>query len=82
MMKNRVLDKRQQRVCLEVQNILKPKMREKKVKATERAKVDQNEPEEHSLVKSKHRNQNCGLKKIVLGGQKENEVRKALRKDM
>ena len=43
-------------------------MREKKVKATERAKVDQNEPEEHSLVKSKHRNQNCGLKKIVLGG--------------
>ena len=41
-------------------------------------KVDQKELEDHSLVKTKHRNQNCGLKKIVLGGLKENEARKAL----
>ena len=44
--------------------------------------MDQKEPEEHSLVKSKHRNQNCGLKKIVLGGPKENEARKAFRNEM
>ena len=36
--------------------------------------------EEHSLVKSKHRNQKCGLKKVVLGGSKVNEERKALRR--
>ena len=40
--------------------------------------MDQKEPEERSSVKNKHRNQNRGLKKIVLGGAKENEARKAL----
>ena len=44
--------------------------------------MDQKDPEEQSLLKSKHRNQNCGLKKIVLGGPKENEARKAFRKEM
>ena len=44
--------------------------------------MDPREPEELSLVKSKHRNQNCGLKKIVLGGRKENEARKTFRKVM
>ena len=53
-----------------------------KDKAKERAKVDQKEPEEDSFVKSKHRHQNCGLEKIVLGGPKENEARKAHRKVM
>ena len=33
-------------------------------------------------MKSKHRNQNCGLKKIVLGGPKENEGRQAFHRVM
>ena len=37
--------------------------------------------EEHSSVK-KHRNKNCGQKKIVFGGPKENGARKASRKVM
>ena len=37
----------------------------KKVKAKQRTKVDQQETEKRSLVKSKHRNQSCGQKKIV-----------------
>ena len=53
-----------------------------KVTAKERAKMDQKEPEELSLVNSKHTNQNCGLKKIVLGGLRENEARKTFRKVM
>ena len=44
--------------------------------------MDSKEPEEHSLVKSKHRTWNGGQKKIVLGGPKENEARKAFRKVM
>ena len=44
--------------------------------------MDSKKPEEHSLVKSKHRNQNGGQKKIVLGGPKENEARKVFRKMM
>ena len=52
---------------------------EKRVKADERAKVGSKQPEEHSLVKSKHRKQNGGQKKIVLGGPKENEARKVSR---
>ena len=44
--------------------------------------MDHEEPEERSLVKNKHRNQNCDQKKIVLGGPKENEARKAFRKAM
>ena len=38
--------------------------------------MDSKEPEELSWVKSKHRTQNGGQKKIVLGGPKENEARK------
>ena len=53
-----------------------------KVRAKEKAKVEQEEPEEHSLVKSNQRNQNCGLKKIVLGGPKENGAIKALQRAM
>ena len=51
-------------------------------KLQEKVKVDQKELEEHSLVKGKHRNQDCGLKKIVFGGPKENEARKVSRKAM
>ena len=40
--------------------------------------MDQKEPEEHSLEKCKHRTQKCSLTKILLGGPKENEARKAL----
>ena len=61
---------------LAVQTIQEPNIEGKKVKARERAKVDSKEPEEHSLVKNKHRTQNEGQKKIVLGGPKENEARK------
>ena len=43
------------------------------------AKVDSKKPEEHSLVKSKHRTLNSGQKKIVLGGPKEHEARKVFR---
>ena len=56
--------------------------RGEKVRAQERAKVDQKEQEEHSLVKSKHRKQYSGLKKIVLGCPRENEARKAFQKVM
>ena len=72
----------QQRVCLAIQTIQEPKIEKKKVKARERAKVDQKERREHSLVKSKHRNQSCGQKKIVLGRPKEIEARKAFRNVM
>ena len=44
--------------------------------------MDQKELEEQSLLKSKHRNQNCGLKKIVLCGPKKHEARKAFQKAM
>ena len=44
--------------------------------------MDPKEPQEHSLVTSKHRTQNGGQKKIVLGRPKENEARKAFRKVM
>ena len=46
-----------------------------------RSKVEQEEPEERSLVKNKRMNQNCG-QKMVFGGPKEIEVRKALRRAM
>ena len=39
-------------------------------KAKEKAIVDSKGPEEHSLVKSKHRILNGGQKKILLGGPK------------
>ena len=42
--------------------------------------MDLKEPEEHSLVKNKHRTQNGGQKKIVLGGLKEREARKVFSK--
>ena len=38
--------------------------------------MDQQEPEELSLVKNKRMNQKCGQKKMVFGGPKENEARK------
>ena len=44
--------------------------------------MNRKETEEHYLVTSKHRNQNCGLKKIVRGGPKENEERQAFQKVM
>ena len=44
--------------------------------------MDSKEPEEHSLVKNKHRTLNGGQKKIVLGGPKEREARKVFRKVM
>ena len=44
--------------------------------------MDSKEREEHSLVKIKHRTRSGGQKKIVLGGSKENEARKASRKVM
>ena len=49
-------------------------------KAKEKAKVDSMEPEEHSLVKSKHRIPSDGQKKGVLGGPKETEARQACSK--
>ena len=61
----------QQQVHLVVQTIQVPRIEEK-------SKVKR--PEERSLVKNKHRNQNCGQKKIVLGGPKENEARMAFRR--
>ena len=42
--------------------------------------MEQEEPEERSLVKNKRMNQNCGQKRMVFGGPKENEVRKAIRR--
>ena len=50
--------------------------------AKEKAKVGSKEPEEHSLVKSKHRTPNGDQQKIVLGGPKENDARRAFRKAM
>ena len=50
-----------------------------KVEVKEKVKVHQQELEEHSLVKSKHMNQSCGLKKIVLGFPWEHEARKVSR---
>ena len=44
--------------------------------------MDLKGPEEHSLVKNKHRNLNGGQKKIVLCGPKEREARKVFRKVM
>ena len=48
----------------------------KEVRVKGRIKVDQQEPEEPSLVKNKHMDQNCGQKKIVWWS-KENEATKA-----
>ena len=42
--------------------------------------MDHEEPEESSLVKNEHKNQNSCHKQTVLGGPEENEVRKAFRK--
>ena len=42
--------------------------------------MNQEEQEEHSSVNNGNRNQNCGQKKTVLLGSKENEVRKTFRK--
>ena len=42
--------------------------------------MKQEEPEERFLVTNKRMNQNCGQKRMVFGGPKENEVRKALRR--
>ena len=67
-----------QRVFLAVQTIQEPPSEEKK-QEKEKVKVVSKEPEEHSLVKNKHRTRNGGQKKIVLGGPKENEARKAFR---
>ena len=44
--------------------------------------MDSKEPEEHSLVKNKHKTPNRGQKTTVLGGPKENEARKVFRKVM
>ena len=38
--------------------------------------MDQQEPEERSLVKYKRMNQKCGQKKMVFGGPKEKEGKK------
>ena len=54
----------------------------KQIWAKERAKVDQQETEECPLVKNKRTNQNCGETRIVLGGPKANEARKASRRVM
>ena len=51
-------------------------------KEKEKAKVDSKEKEEHSLVENKHRTLNGGQKKIVLGGTKEHEARRACQKAM
>ena len=72
----------QQRVCLAVHTIQDRKIQEQKVKGKEKVKVNQEEQEEHSSVNNGNRNQNCGQKKTVLVGSKENEVRKAFRKAM
>ena len=42
--------------------------------------MEQKESEERSLVTNKRMNQNCGQKRMEVGGPKENEVRKALRR--
>ena len=65
-----------------VHTIQDRKIQEKKVKGKEKVKVNQEEQEEHSSVNNGNRNQNCGQKKTVLVGSKENEVRKAFRKAM
>ena len=44
--------------------------------------MDSNELEEHSMVKSKHRTLNGGLKKTLLGGPKEKEARKVFQEAM
>ena len=44
--------------------------------------MDSKEPEQHSLVKNKHRTLNDGQKEIVLGGPKEREARMVFRKVM
>ena len=44
------------------------------MKPQERTEVDEEEPDERSLVKHKHMNQNCGQKKIVSGGPKEGKA--------
>ena len=44
--------------------------------------MDLKELEVHSLVTNKHRNQNCGQKKIVFGGSKEKEARRVFGKAM
>ena len=53
-----------------------------KVEVKEKVKVNREEPEEQSSVKNRNRKQNCGQKKIVLVGSKENVARKALRRAM
>ena len=59
---------------------LKAPSDEKKRKAKEKAKVDGKGPEEHSLVKNKHRILNGGQKRTLLGGPEEREARKAFQK--
>ena len=64
-----------------IQTIQKPPIEEKK-RTRKKTNVDPKEPEENSLVKSKHRTRNGGQKKIVLGAPKEIEARMAFRKVM
>ena len=74
-------DIRRQRENLAIQTIQEPPI-EEKIRTRKKANVDPKEPEERSLVKSKHRTRNGGQKKIVLDTPKEIEARMAFRKVM
>ena len=77
MIKNRVFGHGTSTSILGSPDRLKAAKRGEEVaKEKEQAKVDLKEPEEHSLVKNKHRTLDGGQKKIVLGGPKEREARK------
>ena len=77
MMKNRVFGHGTSTSILGSPDRLKAAKRGEQVaKEKAQAKVDLKEPEEHSLVKHKHRTLKGGQKKIVLGGPKEREARK------
>ena len=56
------------------------KLKEKKVKEKVEAKVDSKESVRHTLVKNKLKTLSNGQKKMVFGGPRVKEARKALRK--
>ena len=55
-------------------------LKKRKVKEKEKAREDSKEKEEYSLVENKHRILNGSLKKMVLGGPKQEEARGVHRK--
>ena len=57
-----------------------PSYEKKKVNEKALAQVDSKELVRDTLVKNKHEILNGGRKKVVLGGQREKEARKVLRK--